>query len=308
VANRSHDAGLDAALVSELIAAQFSGLDATPVRRFGEGWDHDLFAAGPEWIFRFPKRAERVPWLMRELEVLAVVGPRLGSVVPLFELVGLPSDRFPYPFVGYRRLPGVAADRVGGRGLPRLAADIGAALSALHRIAPRLMPSSPVPWERGSWAQLRASLRADAGAVRPLLPAGVRAAAEPYLAGAVPEPAADGPQRFLHHDICAEHLLADPATGRLTGLIDFTDAMIGEAVHDFVGLIGIGGYDFIAEVTQAYDLPLGDSFATKLQWLCRTLTLNWLGEAARDDQGSIPMHLSWVTRAFGASVAGRRPA
>jgi hypothetical protein len=31
------------------------------------------------------------------------------------------------------------------------------------------------------------------------------------------------------------------ASGRLTGLIDFTDAMVGEVVHDFAGLIGIGG-------------------------------------------------------------------
>ncbi len=75
--------------------------------------------------------------------------------------------------------------------------------------------------------------------------------------------------------------------------------MTGEAVLDFVGLIGIGGYEFISQVVSSYDLPVGNRFGRKLRWLARTLTLTWLAEAADHDPGGIPKHLSWVARAFG---------
>jgi len=104
--------------------------------------------------------------------------------------------------------------------------------------------------------------------------------------------------RFIHNDICPDHLLVDRRTGRLTGLIDFTDATAGDPVLDFVGLIGIGGHRFISRVTARYDLPLGDGFAAKLEWLSRVLTLTWLADAAGHDPASVPKHLSWVQHAF----------
>jgi hypothetical protein len=90
----------------------------------------------------------------------------------------------------------------------------------------------------------------------------------------------------------------DARTGRLSGLIDFADAMIGEAVLDFAGLIGVGGYPFIRQVAASYDLPRGERFDAKLEWLCRTLTLTWLAEAATSDPDDVPKHLSWVGAAF----------
>lgn len=176
------------------------------IRALGGGWDHELFLVGDEWILRFPRRAERVPWLRREIEIMGVVGEALGAKLLV--------------------------------------------------------------------------------------------AAEPYLAGRVPEPEQDGPRRFIHNDICPDHLITDPRTGRLTGLIDFTDAMVGETVLDFAGLIGIGGYGFIAQVAGGYDLDLGRGFQAKLEWLCRTLTLTWLAEAAAETPEHIAKLLTWAERAF----------
>ena len=138
---------------------------------------------------------------------------------------------------------------------------------------------------------------------RPLLPPALLVLAEPYLAGQVPEPIQDGPRRFIHNDICPHHLIVDPGTGRLVGLIDFTDALIGDVVLDFVGLIGIGGYPFIRQVVENYDLVLGERFEVELVWLARTLTLKWLAEAAPNDSGDIPKHLSWVKYAFNNGLA-----
>jgi aminoglycoside phosphotransferase (APT) family kinase protein len=300
VGERPADRYLDEGIVAGLVAGQFPDLAGQPVTRLGAGWDHELFCAA-EWIFRFPRRAGGVPWLRREIEVIAVAAETLGPVIPAFERIGEPTAAFPYPFVGYRRLPGVAADQVGPARVGRLADDIGALFSTLHRIDPARIPATPHRWEIEQWGAVRSGLAAAAGRVRPLLGPGLLARAGPYLAGQVTEPPRDGPRRFIHNDICPEHLLADPGTGRLTGLIDFTDAMVGDPVLDFTGLIGVGGRGFIDRVAARYTLPLDDGFGARLGWLTRTLTLTWLAEAADGDPASVPKLLTWVARAFAGS-------
>ncbi len=300
------DHDLDEIIVGELVAAQFPDLAGEPVSRFGAGWDHELFSVGEQWILRFPKRAERVPWLLREQVILAAVLPVLGPLVPAFELAGEPSATYGYPFVGYRRLPGVGADQVPVAA--GLAGDLGRVLAALHGVPADHIPPTPDNWEKEPLSGVRDELTSAAHLARPVLEAAVLEAAvldaallaraEPYLSGLAALPAQDGPARLIHDDICPDHLLVDAVTGRLTGLIDFTDALVGDPVLDFTGLIGVGGYDFIAAVVDAYDLPLGDSFWSRLSWRVRTLTLTWLTEAITDDPEAVPMHLTWVTRAF----------
>lgn len=294
--------------MSGLVAAQFPDLGGQAVSRLGCGWDHEVFCIGGEWIFRFPRRAERVPWLVREIQITVLVAETLdasGAVgpapaaIPVFERIGSPCDAFPYLFVGYRRVPGVGADLVCAPDAGGLAADIGGLLSALHRVDPSRVPPTPDGWEHEPWSELRTELAVVASLIRPLLGPDLLAEAEPYLAGEVSEPPQDGPERFIHYDICPDHLIVDADTGRLNGLIDFTDAMVGDPVHDFVGLIGLGGYGFINRVAEAYDLPLGDGFGAKLEWLCRVLALTWLADAAADDPASIGKLLSWVGCAFG---------
>lgn len=286
------------ATVSALVAEQFPHLAHHNVARLGSGWDHDLFSVGPDWILRLPQRANRVEWLTRETTILAVLREHLPSQIPEFDLTGRPSAAFPYPFVGYRRLPGVTAGEPPASDLPGLANDIGRLLTQLHQTDPARIPPCPGNYDNEPWDQLRTELVADAPAARTLLPSNLLPHAEPYLTGQIPPPAADGPQRFIHNDICPEHVIVDGTTGRLTGLIDFTDSLVGEVVLDFVGLIGIAGYPFIHQAAAAYGLPLGAGFTAKLEWLCRTMTLTWLADSATRQPRDIPKHLSWVNRAF----------
>jgi aminoglycoside phosphotransferase (APT) family kinase protein len=210
------DRPLDEQMVSQLVATQFPELRGQPVRRLGAGWDSELYGVGGEWILRFPRRADRVAWLAREITIMGLVSEKLAPRVPVFELMGQPSEAFPYPFAGYRRLAGVGADQIPAAARTRLATDIGA---AVQRAAPdRPRPGAADP------GRLGARTVADAarwpgrgrGTCRPLLTPALRAQAEPYLAGQVPEPPG-GPRRFIHNDICADHLLADPGTGRSPG-------------------------------------------------------------------------------------------
>jgi aminoglycoside phosphotransferase (APT) family kinase protein len=147
VDQRSSDQRLDEGIVSALVAAQFPDRAGQPISRLGAGWDHELFCAGRQWIFRFPRRAERVPWLLREIEITAISAETMPATIPVFEKIGEPSRAFPYPFVGYRKVPGAGADHSRGRDLAGLAADIGRLFSALHSID---LPASRPPRTAGN--------------------------------------------------------------------------------------------------------------------------------------------------------------
>ncbi len=220
---------------------QFPALSDERIARLGAGWDHELYSVGEDWILRFPKRAERVPWLLREIEIMELVAGALKHLVARFELRGRPGSGCPYPFVGYRRLIGICADQTGhvSRALP---ADIGQALSRLHRVSVDQIPPTPVGGEPDSWDQLATQLQSVATVVQPLLSEDLLARARPYLNGRRQPPPRREEQRAIHNDICPEHLIVAPRSGRLTGIIDFSDATVGDPALDMVGLIGLGGY------------------------------------------------------------------
>jgi aminoglycoside phosphotransferase (APT) family kinase protein len=305
VTDRSSDRALDAQRVARVVSAQFPELRGSASRRLGSGWDHELFVLGDdECVFRFPKRAERVPWLLRELEIVGRVAPVLGGVVPRFDYLGAPSEEFPYPFVGYRFVRGVEAD---GPLISRpvIAEEIGTLLAKLHGIDPAGVPPTPVGREdEDSVGTGILRLLTVAALVGERLADPARRLAAPYLSGDIRAPATPGPatHRLCHNDMSAEHLIVDPRSGRIVGLIDWTDAMVTDPVVDFVGLITVGHYGFISDVAAAYASRGGQlidaSFWERLVWWCRTLTLTWLGEALEEHPSEVGRHIEWVERAF----------
>ena len=48
-----------------------------------------------------------VPTLLREIALLPALAPRLPLPVPVPQLVGRPTDAYPWPFWGARVVPGV---------------------------------------------------------------------------------------------------------------------------------------------------------------------------------------------------------
>ncbi len=313
---RSTDRPLDEDTVLAVVGSQFPELfpefpDARS-RWLGEGWDNELYLVGdPPWAFRFPKRAERVPWLLREIEIVRLVGGALGDAVRQFEYVGAPSELFPYPFVGYRFAEGVAADHPAVP-LPLLAREIGSLLARLHAVDTSGVPPPPGTAETPSVGDRVASLADDARGVLEVLSGRVRAAAGRHVrAGPPPMPASPAAHRLCHHDLCAEHVIVDESTGRISAIIDWTDAAVADPVSDFVGLITIGGYEFIADVIAAYEgaggAGAGSLSTAAIVWWCRTLTLTWLKEALEENPRDIDGHIAWVERAL-AEPTRRGPA
>ena len=285
------DRHLDADVVRRLLREQFPQFAGEPIGYLAEGYDHQMYEVG-EWLFRFPKRAEVVPWFLHEIEALAVIEPVIGVPVPRFEHIGEPSELFPYPFAGYRRLSGVGAGDVEHVDLRQLGVAIGRALTALHSIEPALITTAPQhDAEPAVWG-----FRYDE-AVLEGLPRDIHDEVAAFLRNEIPRPAFAGPARVVHSDLLPEHVLIDPSTGLLSGIIDFADLLIGDPAGDFVGLLEIGGHALIDEALATYAVPLDANFSERLAWRLRAFSLHELFTALR--VGShMSEHRGFVALAF----------
>ncbi len=156
--------------------------------------------------------------LRAEIRVLPAL-QHLPLAIPLPERVAEPGDDRPWPFVGYRWLPGVPADRVDDLDPDVVLDALEAFLEAVHAVPRRAPFDSTVGW--------------------PLLP--VEDVAHPVARRVVdwlaanPAPAVS--DVFSHQDLGLGHVLVDPKTGRPTGVIDWGDMHWGDPATDWVGVL-----------------------------------------------------------------------
>jgi aminoglycoside phosphotransferase (APT) family kinase protein len=93
----------------QLIREQFPMLSAKNIRLLGAGWDNTAYIIDEELIFRFPRREISLPLLEAEWCALPKLASRLPLPIPVPEWKGAPTSHFPWPFIGYRMLPGFTA-------------------------------------------------------------------------------------------------------------------------------------------------------------------------------------------------------
>ena len=92
-----------------LIQEQFPNLECKTVRLLGVGWDNTAFIVDEKIIFRFPRREFALPLLESEWALLPKLAPQLPLPIPIPKWKGVPTEHFPWPFIGYEMLPGFTA-------------------------------------------------------------------------------------------------------------------------------------------------------------------------------------------------------
>ena len=285
----------------EVIASSFPGIDAGMLVHLGSGWEFDAFLTADGWVFRFPRRAESAELFAPEQRVLELVARILpGAVrVPVVEVVGDATPAFPYMFAGHRFIPGIAADEVDPELLPTVAREIAAVLGAIHSIPEQAARAAgvleSVDDEEGGTEWFERGVE-GASALR-----GIDDTVDRSLSWVTevpwPLPRFVGPLRFIHQDLCPEHLIVEPDTGRLTGILDWTDAILGDPARDFVFLVTWRGWGFAEHVLREYGRPLDEGFRERLHFMARLLAVIWLGIA--HEQGSdLGEHIEGVRNAF----------
>ncbi|MFF5259488.1 phosphotransferase family protein [Actinomadura viridis] len=186
----------------------------------GEGLDNTAYEVNSDLIVRVAKEPDAEA-VQREADLLAAV----SGVVPL----PVPEPVLADPEAGvlaYKKLPGMP---LLGHPVPdpaRLAPVLGEFLSAVHKAGMEaLAPLDDEP--PSTWLE-------DAGEayeeIADRMPREFRAAVEGFLAAA--PPAGPRTRTFCHNDLGAEHILVDVEAGRITGVIDWTDAAIADPSYD----------------------------------------------------------------------------
>ena len=215
------------------------GVVGARLDRISGGWDSEVHVLDRTWVVRVARRPEIAAQLSAEVALLAELGPLLPVAVPLVEASG--PD-----WVAYRWIDG---QPIGGR---TSAADVAAFLSALHRFPVARAGELGLPNDEWAMAVAR-KLDEFERRVLPLLGASERAVAKRRFdrfrndaASFAFRPA------LIHADLGPEHLLCD-AEGRLVGVIDWTDARIGDPALDFAWLLHGLGPAFATELLAAYE-------------------------------------------------------
>ena len=226
-------AGIDAALVRRLIAAQFpqwADLPVTPVEV--DGWDNRTYRLGGDMTVRLPTAAGYVAGVAKENEWLPRLAPQLPLSIPQVLGAGEPGEGYPHPWSIRNWLPGVTLDVAELADPVLFATELAGFLHALqgcdtedgpaagaHSFYRGTSPSYYDEETRSCLADLDLDGRIDS-----------RRAAELWEAALSAE--WHGEPVWFHGDIATGNLLID--AGRLSAVIDFGTSGVGDPACDLV--------------------------------------------------------------------------
>jgi aminoglycoside phosphotransferase (APT) family kinase protein len=218
----------DALLVRRLLAAQFPEWAARAVARVpSAGTDNALYRLGEDLVVRLPRIHWAVGGVDKDLLLLPKLAPLLPVAVPVPLAKGEPAEGYPWTWGIYPWLRGENPPIGGIPDAESLAREVADFVKALHRVDPaggptarRGRPLAEVQDEdaRDALAELKGMIEVEAAAAA--------------WNEALQAPPWTGPPVWVHGDLLAGNLLLEG--GRLTGVIDWGGAGIGDPACDLI--------------------------------------------------------------------------
>lgn len=262
---------LDAVTAAELLTdhlpstREAGGGRLTPI---GVGDFSFAFRLGAD-VVRVARHAEAAAALHREVCVLSRIADRLPVRVP--QPTYHRPDTCP-PFTVHVEVTGEVLTRDAWLAMARparerSAADLAAFLKALHAIPTSI--GTDCGLARLDGAGLARALRREISPTfRTAFDDATLRRLDAVLAELTsPSSARRHPAALLHCDIAPGHILYDPASGRLTGVIDFGDVALGPPARDFIFIYEDFGTELLAGVTRHYAGDDAEGFLAEVrQW------------------------------------------
>ena len=214
--------------VRDLVAVHMPDYRVASVVQVGVGLDNLAYEVNGELIVRFSKEPDPTR-LTNEARLLSAV----ADISPL----PVPEPTFTAAEQGclaYFKLPGVPL-----LDMPRyqrsdhattIASTLGQLLIALHSV-PVTRWTDLVDTDHQPLAERRREAAQTYLTVAEQIPAMHRRPVETFLEA--PEPHDDYTPAFSHNDLGIEHVLIDPVTWTVTGIIDWSDAAVVDPAYDF---------------------------------------------------------------------------
>ncbi|MCM3362184.1 aminoglycoside phosphotransferase family protein [Niallia sp. Sow4_A1] len=217
------------------------------------GWDNDLVIINNNLVFRFPKSEEVAAKVKTEGEILTAVKARNPLlVIPEFEYMH-EDDKVKgvkYPLIEGKSLSEYAPNTITCHfENARLVGDF---LTKLHSVEVAQLNSSMLTslHNHSYWESFYKKVERQVF---------------PFLKYKQQEQIAHLFERFLesyedipakkviiHGDLTTSNIIYNEQKGRISGIIDFTDAQIGDPAFDFAGIYWAYGPDFTKNVLSCY--------------------------------------------------------
>ena len=236
-----------------------------------EGWDFQVFEVDGRWLFRFPKREASVAKLNMERKLLSGLGEWVSLPVPNYEYFCESHESSSRPFAGYRKLPGVGGDTSKMVDRHEVARQLGAFLARLHTYPVDKAREAGVPEERDLVVHWRDKSREQ---LRRLDGLNVNLGfLHRYLENDTPA-SFEGAASLVHSDLWAEHILVDSRSGRVSGIIDWGDAVIGDPAIDFACLYAWYGESWLENVLAHYTGKLDAEVISRSRYLATCVAIH----------------------------------
>lgn len=222
-------------LARMLIEMQFSQLTPVTITPLGDGWDNTAYTINRDYVFRFPRRHIAVTCLEIEMKLLPEIASSLPIAIPSPVFIGKACPELPWPFAGYKMLPGRTADtaNLNERQRINLAPALAGFLKALHHfpvekarqigaptdIIGRLDFAKKIPEMYRNLDELtRTGLVEDPISIQKIIQETAIARKQKKAA-------------LVHGDFYTRHILVG-GNGELSGIIDWGDIHLGDPALD----------------------------------------------------------------------------
>ncbi len=282
---------LTAKSAKSIITTTFPEFSGTRVELLDEGWDFRVFEVDERWMFRFPKREIGVAKLNMERKLLSGLGEWVSMPVPNYEYFCESHENSSRPFGGYRKLPGVGGDTSKMVDRHRVARQIGVFLARLHTYPVDKAREAGVPeardlvayWRDKSHEQLQRldDLNVNLGLIRC------------YLENETPV-SFQGAASLVHNDLWAEHILVDSRSGWVSGIIDWSDTVIGDPAIDFAYLYTWYGESWLENILAHYTGKLDAEVISRSRYLATCVAIHCI--TLGRDMGRV----QWVEAGYAA--------
>ena len=225
-----------------------------PLKRLADGASSIVVEGAGGFVFRIGKNPESVDSYRHEAQLLPILRGHVDVPIPDPRWCAGPSEALPFGVFGYRKLLGESLQkkRIEALDWKKIAADVGTFMQQLHAVPLDCLKDVKLPDFHGKPSTL-ADIQAQ---VLPYLKL-VLTAREYEVANQWMEQMQIDSQMqqysptLVHGDLFYANLLVDEVKSRITGVVDFENASIGDPAQDFATQYSLG-QPFYDAVVDAY--------------------------------------------------------
>ncbi|MCC6425941.1 MAG: phosphotransferase [Phycisphaerales bacterium] len=249
------DGELTAEAAREVIVRDAPALASGELRLLGEGWDCRVFIGDGELVYKFGKRRQMARYLEAECRLLEMLAGRLPVEIPVIRARG-------EGWICYKLLSGTAIST--GAPSSEITRQVGRFLAALHTVPASEAGVCGIEITPRGTGRMRERAQAGAAHASGALAADQAEWVARFIA-TEPPPSGGTMPVVVHNDLNAEHILVHD--GAVSGIIDWTDAALGDPAADFAGLAHWGGMKLVHEVLREYPLAIDPGFAARAAYI-----------------------------------------